>query len=76
MESSIAVLEHIAKSIDATLSRMDTRMTRIEDRMMRLEDWQQSDFRWMMGIMIGGFSATIAAFAASCGVTAYGFHRI
>jgi hypothetical protein len=35
---------------------------------------QRSDFRWLLGIMLGGFSAMLGGFGAMLGVMAHGFH--
>ncbi|HEX3400648.1 MAG TPA: hypothetical protein VHT74_10000 [Acetobacteraceae bacterium] len=34
----------------------------------------RSDFRWLLGVMIGGFGATLGGFGAILGVMAHGFH--
>ena len=60
MESRVAVLEQIARSL---LSGQE----RIERRMDAMSADQRADFRWLLGIMLGGFSAIV-------GVMAHGFH--
>jgi hypothetical protein len=67
METRVAVLEEIARNTAATLER-------IERRMDMLSATQRADFRWLVGIMFGGFSVTIAGFTAMLGVMAHGFH--
>lgn len=65
----VAVLEEIARGLKVAIDRMDRRFD-------ALESAQRSDFRWLLGAMIGGFSATLAGFAAVLGVLAHGFHWI
>jgi hypothetical protein len=35
---------------------------------------QRSDFRWLVGIVLGGFSVMLGGFGAMLGVMAHGFH--
>jgi hypothetical protein len=56
----LAVLEEIARSTKATLERIDRRLDTIEAS-------QRSDFRWLLGIMLGGYVGLL-------GVMAHGFH--
>lgn len=88
MESRVAVLEEIARNTVATLERIerrfdaidrrfdaaDRRFEAIERRIDVLAATQRADVRWMLGVMFGGFSATIAGLAAMLGVMAHGFH--
>lgn len=88
MESCVAVLEQIARDTAATLARlercfdavdrrfdaMDRRFDAMERRIDMVAAKQQADFRWLLGVMFSGFSATIAGFAAMLGVMAHGFH--
>jgi hypothetical protein len=87
MESRVAVLEQIARNTAATLERIERRFDAIDrrfdavDRRFDMLDRQidtlaarqQADFRWLLGVMFSGFSATIAGFAAMLGVMAHGF---
>jgi hypothetical protein len=34
----------------------------------------RSDFRWLLGIMLGGFAMTLTGFAGLLAVMAHGFH--
>ncbi len=74
MESRVAVLEQIAGNTAATLERIERRFDMLDRRIDMLTARQQADFRWLLGVMFGGFSATIAGFAAMLGVMAHGFH--
>lgn len=56
----LAVLEEIAKNTKATLERMDRRLDAIETN-------QRTDFRWLLGIILGGYVGLL-------GVMAHGFH--
>jgi hypothetical protein len=67
MESRVAVLEQIARTQTVSLER-------IERRMDMLAADQRSDFRWLLGIMLGGFGAMLGGFTALLGVMAHGFH--
>ena len=60
MESRVAVLEQIARTTTAALER-------IERRIDALAAEHRSDFRWLLGIMLGGFGASL-------GTMAHGFH--
>lgn len=63
----VAVLEQIARSTTAALERVERRLDSIATE-------QRSDFRWMLGIMLGGFSMVIGGFASLLVVLAHGFH--
>ena len=55
----LAVLEEIAKNTKATLERIDRRLDTIETN-------QRTDFRWLLGIILGGYVGLL-------GVMAHGF---
>ena len=55
-----AVLEEIAHSTKATLDRIDRKLESMQAD-------QRSDFRWMLGVMLGGYVGLL-------GVVAHGFH--
>ncbi len=74
MESRVAVLEQIARNTAATLERIERRFDMLDRRIDMLTARQQADFRWLLGVRFGGFSATIAGFAATLGEMAHGFH--
>ena len=67
MESRVAVLEQIARTQTASLERIERRMDAVSAE-------QRSDFRWLLGIMLGGFGAMLGGFSAVLGVMAHGFH--
>ena len=67
MESRVALLEQIARTTTAGLER-------IERRIDALSAEQRADFRWLLGIMLGGFAAMLGGFGALLGVMAHGFH--
>lgn len=60
MESRVAVLEQIALTTTATLER--------------IEREQRSDFRWLLGIMLAGFTAMLGTFGTMLAAMAHGFH--
>ena len=78
MESRVAILEQIARSTVASLERIERRLegldTRtsarfdtIDRRFDLLDTAYRGDFRWMLGLILGGFGALL-------GVMAHGFH--
>ncbi len=81
MESRVAVLEQIARATSAGLDRLDRRfetMERrfdtidrrfevVERRLDSLAAEHRADFRWLLGVMLGGFGGLL-------GVMAHGFH--
>jgi hypothetical protein len=74
MESRVAVLEHIARPTNASLERIERRFDAIDRRFDALSAEHRSDFRWLLGVMMGGFGATLGGFGAILGVMAHGFH--
>ena len=88
MESRVTALEHIARTTAATLERLerrfetidrrfdafDRRFEVIDRRIDALTSEHRSDFRWLLGIMLGGFTAMLGGFTAMLGVMAHGFH--
>lgn len=67
MSTRVALLEQIAQANAATFARIDRQL-----EALRAE--QRAEFRWLLGIMLGGFSLTIGGFGAMLGVMAHGFH--
>ncbi len=74
MESRVTALEHLARSTAATLERIerkfdaiDRRFEVIDRRIDALASEHRADFRWLLGVMLGGFGAML-------GVMAHGFH--
>ena len=81
MESRVAVLEQIARNTSATLERLerrfeaiDRRFESIDRRIDILTSEHRADFRWLLGVMLGGFGAMLGGFGAMLGVMAHGFH--
>jgi hypothetical protein len=80
LDRRVAVLERIAQEtvtalgdIRSELRQMRTDML-AEFRAVRAEG--KSDYRWLIGIMLGGFGLTIGGFAGLLAVMAHGFHWI
>jgi hypothetical protein len=67
MEARVAVLEHIAQTTAAGIERLERRLD-------LLAADQRADYRWLLGIMLGGFATMLAGFAGLLGVMAHGFH--
>jgi len=74
MEARVAVLEHIAQTTAAAIERLDRRLDLIDRRLDTVSAEQRSDYRWLLGIMLGGFAAMLGGFAGMLGVMAHGFH--
>ncbi len=88
MESRVTALEHIARTTAATLERLerrfeaidrrfeviDRRFEAIDRRIDTLTSEHRADFRWLLGVMLGGFATMIGGFGAMLGVMAHGFH--
>ena len=71
MEARVAVLEHIAQTTAAAIERIERRLdgmqTEYRGEMRDLRRDVRTDFRWLLGIMLGGFAGLL-------GVMAHGFH--
>jgi hypothetical protein len=81
MESRVTALEHIARTTAATLERLERRFEAVDRRFEAIDrcidtltSEHRADFRWLLGIMLGGFTAMIGGFGAMPGVMAHGFH--
>jgi hypothetical protein len=81
MESRVAVLEQIARTTAAGLERMDRRFDAIDRRFEMIDrrfdalsSEHRADFRWLLGVVLGGFAAMLGGFGAILGVMAHGFH--
>lgn len=74
MEARVAVLEHIAQTTAAAIERIERRLDAVAaDQRADMRDIR-ADYRWLLGIMLGGFAALLGAFAGLLGVMAHGFH--
>ena len=67
VETRVAVLEQIARTNTASLERLERRVDALAAE-------QRADFRWLVGIMLGGFATMIGGFGAMLAVMAHGFH--
>ena len=83
MESRVAVAgTDRANTPSATLERhrsagfdaIDRRFECIDRRIDALTSEHRADFRWLLGVMLGGFAAMLGGFGAMLGVMAHGFH--
>ncbi len=61
------MLEQIAKATIATLDRLERRLDSSESSIRADLRELRTDFRWLLGIMLGGFAGLL-------GVMAHGFH--
>jgi hypothetical protein len=81
MESSVTALEHIAPTTAANLERLEPRFQTIGPRFESIDrridprtSEPRADFRSLLGLMLGGFTAMLVSFAAMLGEMAHGFH--
>jgi hypothetical protein len=74
MEARVAVLEQIARTTAAALERIERRMDTLDRRFDGLATEQRSDFRWLLGMMLGATGTILAALTGLLGVMAHGFH--
>jgi hypothetical protein len=74
MDARVAVLEQIARTTAATLERMERRLDSMDRRIDTVIADQRADFRWLLGVMLGGFGVMLGGFGAMLGVMAHGFH--
>ena len=58
----------------ARLRRAEQRIDALARRIDSLASEQRADFRWLIGIMLGGFSAMLGGFGAMLAIMARGFH--
>jgi len=67
MATRVALLEQIVQTDRATFARVERQLEAIANQ-------QRADFRWLLGIMLGGFGLMLGSFGAMLGVMAHGFH--
>ncbi len=84
-EARVAVLEQIARSTAASLERIerrletgfahaDNRMDRLDHRIDAFAAEHHTDFRWLVGVMMGATGTILAALTGLLDVMAHGFH--
>ena len=71
LPTRVAVLEEIAHWLKAAIERIDRRFDSvdrrfdsIDRRLETMERNQRSDFRWLLGIMIGGYMSLLGRYAS------------
>ena len=74
MESRVAVLEQIARMTTAGPERIERRMDVQSAELRALAAEHRADFRWLPGVILGGFAMMLGAFGTMLGVMAHGFH--
>ena len=81
MASRVTALEHIARTTAARLDRLERRFETIGRRFEAIDrcidaltSGHRANFRWLMGSMLGGFTAMLGGFRAMLRVMAHGFH--
>jgi hypothetical protein len=67
METRVAVLEQLARNTAATLERMERRLDAIAAE-------QRSDFRWLLGVILGGMGSLLGAIGGLFGIIMHGVH--
>jgi hypothetical protein len=60
--------------IDRRFEAIDRRFEAIDRRIDTLTSEHRADFRWLLGVMLGGFTAMLGGFGTMLGVMAHGFH--
>lgn len=73
MHPRVTLLEQIVRTNAATYARFERQLAQ-RDEICALAAEQKADFRWLLGIMLGGFSLMLGGFGAMLGVMAHGFH--
>jgi len=68
-ETRIALLEQSIDNINETLKRFESRFDKIDEKFDKIDNQIDSNFIWMIGFMIGGFSSIL-------GLLAHSFHWI
>ena len=53
---------------------IDRRFDAMDRRFDAIAAEHRGDFRWLLGIMLGGFGMMLGGFGAMLGVMAHGFH--
>lgn len=61
--SRVAVLEQIARNIDAALSRIDGRLIDLHKDMQEIRKAQHDDFRFLITLWLSGVAALLAVMA-------------
>jgi len=72
MESRVAVLEQIARSTAATLERLEHRFDTVDRRFESMAAEHRTEFRWLPGVMLGGFTTILGVLGAMLAVMAHG----
>jgi len=60
--------------MDAQRKELLASQERFERRLDIQAAEHHTEFRWLMGVMLGGFTTLLGAFGAMLGVMAHGFH--
>ena len=63
MESRVAVLKQIARTTDASLELIERRFEAVDRRIDSLTAEHRRDFRWLPGVVLGGFGTTLGVMA-------------
>ncbi len=74
LETGFAQADLRMDRIDGRMDRMDGRMDRIDRRLDMFAAEHRSDFRWLLGMMLGTTGTILAALAGMLGAMAHGFH--
>jgi hypothetical protein len=73
-ETRITIVENTISSIDQTLKNIDRRFDKIEIELKDLKKEMRSDFKWVLGLLIGFSSTGIAMISGLSIIMAHGFH--
>jgi uncharacterized coiled-coil protein SlyX len=61
LEARVAHLEGILDELRARLASIENRLDRLEDRVNALEARLQTNFQWMVGLLVSMWATTILA---------------
>ncbi|HTW72378.1 MAG TPA: hypothetical protein VME47_21025 [Acetobacteraceae bacterium] len=68
--------ERFERGMDAQRKELLVFQERFERRLDMQAAEHRTEFRWLLGVMLGGFTTLLGAFGAMLGVMAHGFHWI
>jgi hypothetical protein len=83
-QATLATLERIERKfetidrrfemIDRRFEAIDRRCEAVERRMDAMSVQHRADFRWLLGVTLGGWGSVLGALGGILGVMAHGFH--
>ena len=74
IENTITSIDHTLKNIDKRFDKIDIKFDKIDFELKELKKEMRSDFKWVLGLLIGFSSTGIAMIAGLATIIAHGFH--